>query len=231
MLIAMYRLHADDRFAFPATDQASPEGLLAIGGDLSPARLLAAYAHGIFPWYNPGQPILWWSPDPRMVLFPAELRISRSLDKRLRNAGFEVSLDRAFADVVAGCAAPRGAESGTWITDDMYRAYCALHTLGYAHSTECWLDGQLVGGLYGVALGRAFFGESMFSRAPDASKVALVHLVRHLTAHDYRFVDCQVRSAHLASLGARDIPRAEFSRRLDEALTQPTERGPWRLGE
>lgn len=227
----MYRLHADERFVFPAIEQASPEGLLAIGGDLNPARLLAAYAHGIFPWYNPGQPILWWSPDPRMVLFPAELRVSRSLDKRVRNGGFEVTLDRAFADVIAGCAAPRGADAGTWITDEMQRAYCALHALGYAHSTECWLDGQLVGGLYGIALGRAFFGESMFSRVPDASKVALVHLVRHLTTREYRFVDCQVRSAHLASLGARDIARSEFTRRLDEALTQATERGPWRLAE
>lgn len=226
----MYRLH-DDRLGFPAPEQAGPEGLLAIGGDLSPARLLAAYAHGIFPWYNRGQPILWWSPDPRMVLFPGELRVRRSLEKRVRNAGFEVTLDRAFADVVAGCAAPRGEEAGTWITTEMYEAYCALHALGYAHSTECWLRGELVGGLYGVALGRAFFGESMFSRAPDASKVALVRLVQHLGARDYRFVDCQVRSAHLASLGARDISRAEFLRRLEEALTQPTERGPWYLSE
>ena len=231
MLTAMYRVHADDRLGFPAPDQAGPEGLLAIGGDLSPARLLAAYARGIFPWYNAGQPILWWSPDPRMVLFPAELRVRRSLDKRIRNAGFEVTLDRAFAEVVIGCAAPRGGEAGTWITDEMYQAYCALHALGYAHSTECWLHGELVGGLYGVALGRAFFGESMFSHVPDASKVALVRLVWHLTARDYRFVDCQVRTTHLASLGARDVPRSEFLRRLEEALTQPTEQGPWRLSE
>ncbi|HET8551420.1 MAG TPA: leucyl/phenylalanyl-tRNA--protein transferase [Gammaproteobacteria bacterium] len=197
---------------FPPVERAlrNPNGLLAAGGDLSIARLLAAYRRGIFPWYEDGQPILWWSPDPRMVLFPNELHVSHTLRKTLRRNVFEVTVDRAFADVIHACAAPRG-DQGTWLTDDMKQAYLRLHRVGYAHSFEAWRGGRLAGGLYGIELGRVFFGESMFSRESDASKVALVHLCRR----DYDLIDCQVESRHLARLGARPIPRRQFLERLD----------------
>lgn len=264
---------------FPPVEAASPEGLLAIGGDLRPERLLEAYRHGIFPWYSDNQPILWWSPDPRTVLTPAKLKVSRSLRKTLRRGAFRVSLDQAFGAVMRACAgprhtgtyeyreghdctdpggtAPRMAEiescreqgpsatpgavaedagsgrgnqpSGTWITPEMRDAYARLHTLGYAHSVEVWHDEQLVGGLYGVALGAAFFGESMFSHATDASKVAFVHLVRQLEAWGYTLIDCQVASAHLLSLGAVEIPRADFLARLAAALQRPGRPVPWRF--
>jgi leucyl/phenylalanyl-tRNA--protein transferase len=217
--------------AFPPVEQAAaePNGLLAAGGDLSVGRLLEAYASGIFPWFNDGQPILWWSPDPRMVLFPAELKVSRSLAKTLRTSRFEVRADTAFRDVMQNCRMPRQGQSGTWITSPMVEAYCGLHREGIAHSVETWLDGELVGGLYGVALGRAFFGESMFMRATDASKVALVTLVRQLELWDFGLVDCQMNTAHLASFGAREIARSDFTRRLRELIHYPPVPGPWHL--
>lgn len=224
----MFLLRSDD-IRFPPVEFASPEGLLAIGGDLRAERLLEAYRHGIFPWYSAGQPILWWSPDPRMVLFPHRLKVSRSLRKRLRHGGYTVWCDTHFREVMHGCAAPRRDGQGTWITPEMIEAYVRLHELGYAHSIETWRGPELVGGLYGVALGGIFFGESMFHRAPDASKVALVYLVRQLARWGFHLIDCQVASAHLASLGAENIRRSEFLARLDEALRQPHRRGPWRL--
>lgn len=212
---------------------AEPNGLLAAGGDLSAPRLLAAYRRGIFPWFNPGEPILWWSPDPRMVLFPAEFKQSRSLRKRLAKPDYQVRADTAFAQVMAACAAPRAGASGTWISRPMIAAYSALHEAGHAHSIETWVQGEhgaeLVGGLYGVALGRAFFGESMFARQTDASKIALAHLVRFLASHDFGVIDCQMNTAHLASLGAREIPRADFSRLLDQLAEQPGLPGKWSL--
>jgi leucyl/phenylalanyl-tRNA---protein transferase len=205
---------------FPPPEQAleDPPGLLAAGGDLSVARLLAAYRRGIFPWYSPGQPVLWWSPDPRAVLFPEEFHRTRSLAKTLRNAGFSTSIDRDFAAVIDGCAAPRTSSPGTWITSEMRAAYLALHRSGHAHSVEAWRDGALAGGLYGVRLGGVFFGESMFSRVRDASKVALAHLVAVCPRNSVAVIDCQLYSRHLASLGARTIPRSQFQALLREQL-------------
>ena len=216
---------------FPEVERAlaEPNGLLAAGADLSLPRLLEAYRNGIFPWFGHDQPILWWSPDPRMVLFPAELKVSRSLARTLRNARFEVRADTAFDAVIEGCRQPRRGESGTWITEEMAEAYGTLHRAGFAHSVETWLDGKLVGGLYGVALGRAFFGESMFARVSDASKVALVALARQLQHWGFGVIDCQMNTAHLASLGAREIPRAEFTRRLRELVHYAPVPVPWRL--
>lgn len=216
---------------FPAANLASPEGLLAMGGDLRAERLLEAYRHGIFPWYNESQPILWWSPDPRAVLFPDKLNVSRSLGKTLRRGIFEVRFDTCFRDVIRACAAPREQypHGGTWITPEMLEAYVHLHHLGYAHSIETWQNGELVGGLYGVALGGIFFGESMFSRRTDASKVALVHLVRQLTQWNFELVDCQLPSQHLASLGAEEIRRGAFLDLLANALDHSDYPGPWRL--
>jgi leucyl/phenylalanyl-tRNA--protein transferase len=226
----------DDDTPFPPIETAlaepeGPNGLLAAGGDLSPMRILDAYRQGIFPWFSPGDPILWWSPDPRMVLFPEEFRLSRSLRKRLRRGEFEVRIDTAFRQVMTLCArTPRAGQSGTWITRDMITAYTRLHELGCAHSVEAWttgaLDGgrpepRLVGGLYGMAIGRMFYGESMFSLATDASKAAIAHLVRFLHQHGYGLIDCQMNTEHLASLGAREIPRAEFLHRLDALATRP----------
>ena len=218
---------------FPPVERALPEpnGLLAAGGDLSPARLLEAYRNGIFPWYSPGQPILWWSPDPRMVLFPAELRVSRSLAKTLRRGAYEVRADSAFEQVMRGCAAPRGGEAGTWITAEMIAAYTALHRLGHAHSVETWIEGELAGGLYGVAIGRAFFGESMFTRVPDASKIALVGLVRELQRRGFGLIDCQMNTAHLARFGARELPRSDFLQRVKDLVHYPEPRGPWILND
>lgn len=204
-----------------------PNGLLAAGGELSPERLLDAYGRGIFPWFSAGDPILWWSPDPRMVLFPGELKISRSLAKTLRNRRYETRFDHGFGAVVTGCAAPREGEPGTWISDEMLAAYGDLHRLGHAHSVETWIDGNLAGGLYGVALGGVFFGESMFSRVRDASKVALVALVAHLKSRGYGLIDCQVRTRHLESLGAREIPRRRFARLLEELIHYPRAPGSW----
>ncbi|WP_280547602.1 leucyl/phenylalanyl-tRNA--protein transferase [Halomonas sp. 11-S5] len=195
-----------------------PDGLLAAGGALTPEWLLAAYRRGIFPWFSDDQPVLWWSPDPRMVLFPNEIRVRRSLAKRLRNAGFHITADTAFEGVVAACMAPRDGQPGTWITAEMQTAYGRLHRLGAAHSVEVWHADELVGGLYGVAMGPVFFGESMFSRQADASKVALVHLARAMTAGGGRLIDCQMHTGHLASLGARDIAQSEFIGYLEQWL-------------
>lgn len=204
-----------------------PNGLLAVGGDLSPERLLDAYRRGIFPWYSDGDPILWWSPDPRMVLFPQEIRITRSLDKVLRNRHYEIRIDAAFSEVVNQCAAPRPDQTGTWITPEISAAYERLHSLGYAHSIETWMDGELAGGLYGVAVGRMFFGESMFARARDASKIALVHACRMLAARGFEMIDCQMHTDHLASLGARPLARAEFLVRLKSLIDYSMPARPW----
>jgi leucyl/phenylalanyl-tRNA--protein transferase len=215
---------------FPPVGSAltEPNGLLAAGGDLSPKRLLAAYRQGIFPWYSAGEPILWWSPDPRMVLFPAELKISRSLAKALRNKPYEVTLDTVFGKVMAACAGTvRDGQHGTWITAEMQAAYGRLHELGYAHSVEVWIEGKLVGGLYGMALGRAFYGESMFSWRTDASKFALAHLCVHLRRLGFGIIDCQMETAHLASLGARPIPRSEFIALLRRLATADSSPGCW----
>ncbi len=216
------------RIEFPPPNLAEPDGLLAIGGDLSVERLKLAYSLGIFPWFNLGDPILWWSPDPRLVLFPEEFRVSARLERTIRSRKFRVTFDTAFDRVIAACKrAPRPGQDGTWITEDMQAAYIRLHKAGFAHSVEAWRGEQLVGGLYGVSLGAAFFGESMFARTPDASKVALAALVERLRAWEFHFIDCQVHTRHLASLGARDIPRAEFLQRLDHALERPTRSGNW----
>lgn len=216
---------------FPPLEQAldEPNGLLAAGGGLSTARLLEAYRQGIFPWYGEGEPILWWSPDPRMVLVPGELKVPRSVGKMLRKSHFEVRADTAFRDVMVACAAPRRGQRGTWITGEMVEAYTRLHQLGHAHSVETWIGGDLAGGLYGVALGRAFFGESMFSRATDASKIALVHLVRQLQRWEFGIIDCQMATPLLASFGAREIPRREFSNRLKELVNYARPVGLWRF--
>lgn len=198
---------------FPPIDAAldDPNGLLAAGGDLSPERLIDAYRHGIFPWYNGGQPILWWSPDPRMVLFVDEFRLPRSLRKVVRQGRFEIRVDTAFRRVMLGCAEPRAGQSGTWITPQVIEAYTALHKLGYAHSIEAWRDGKLAGGLYGVAIGRMFYGESMFARESDASKVALVKLVELLKRLRMPLIDCQQETEHLARFGGRPITRRAFA--------------------
>lgn len=224
-------LRSDEPFPPVSAALAEPNGLLAAGGDLSAQRLLAAYSHGIFPWFDRGQPILWWSPDPRLVLFPAELKVSRSLAKRIRNRGYEVRADTAFEAVLRACALPRPRQRGTWITDEMVGAYRALHECGHAHSIETWVDGKLAGGLYGVALGRMFFGESMFARAADASKIALFYLIRQLERWRFEVVDCQVYTGHLASLGAREISRADFMRRLLELVNYPRPIGAWTLDD
>jgi leucyl/phenylalanyl-tRNA--protein transferase len=207
---------------FPPVERAlrEPSGLLAAGGDLSCERLLAAYRRGIFPWYSPGQPVLWWSPDPREVLFPEEFHRSHSLARALRNRGFEYHVDRDFEAVLSACAAPRALSPGTWITPEMHAAYLRLHERGVAHSAEIWRAGRLVGGVYGLRLGRVYFGESMFSRERDASKAALDGLVREGLAQGLQMIDCQLPSAHLRSLGSRAIARSEFLRRLAQALDE-----------
>ena len=222
-------LEGDDEF--PPTDHAlaDPNGLLAVGGDLTPQRLLSAYRLGIFPWYEAPQPVLWWTPDPRSVLFPESLHVSRSLRRTLRSGRYAITMDRAFTRVMHQCAGPRPGSHGTWIDGDMIRAYGRLHDLGHAHSVEVWQDGTLVGGLYGVALGGAFFGESMFSRASDASKVALVALVAHPQALDFTLIDCQVESEHMNSLGARNIDRLDFERRLAQTVNDEIDAGIWRF--
>ena len=208
---------------------AEPNGLLAIGGDLAPGRLLAAYRAGIFPWFSEGQPILWWSPDPRMVLHVDEFRVSRSLGKRVRAGTFETRVDTAFRSVVDACAeTPRAGQGGTWITPVMIDAYCELHRLGYAHSVESWREGRLVGGLYGLALGRVFFGESMFAHETDASKVALVQLVALLQRQAVPLIDCQQETKHLAAFGARPIPRARFAAHLAELIHSVDPPTGWR---
>lgn len=214
---------------FPPVSRAleSPNGLLCAGGDLTPRRLLQAYSHGIFPWFSEGDPILWWSPDPRMVLFPDELKVSRSLRKVRSRGIYEMRIDTKFRTVMRECAAPRDGQVGTWIMPQMIEAYTQLHQLGFAHSVESWKNGELAGGLYGIALGKVFFGESMFSRAPDASKIALVHLVERLRAADFRVIDCQQATAHLATLGAREIPRAAFAQLIRDSIQYPPSGERW----
>ncbi len=200
-----------------------PNGLLCAGLELTPERVLEAYRCGIFPWFNEGQPVLWWSPDPRMVLFPDEFRLHRSLRKTLRRGGYVVTCDRAFDRVIEGCAEPRPDQDGTWITDEMRAVYGELYRRGIAHSVETWVEGELVGGLYGLALGRVFFGESMFARATDASKIAFAHLVLQLTRWGFGLIDCQQETAHLASFGARPIARAVFLAHLERLLHSTAE--------
>jgi len=221
-----------DALNFPPPRLADPNGILAVGGDLRPERVLLAYRMGIFPWYDDELPILWHSPDPRMVLLAPELRIGRSLAKTLRRTPFRLTLDTAFREVITRCRrADRPDQDGTWITDEMVEAYVALHDLGYAHSVEAWKDEILVGGLYGISLGAAFFGESMFATAADASKVAFVTLVQQLLAWDIALVDCQVHTEHLARFGATEWPRRHYLDALEAALEVPTRRGPWRFDE
>jgi leucyl/phenylalanyl-tRNA--protein transferase len=228
----MVRLSRNPRdLSFPSVEHATPEGLLAIGGDLRTERLLEAYRHGIFPWYNEGQPILWWSPDPRTVLFPERLHISRSLKRSLRPGRFTVTFDASFETVVRNCAGPRPQypEGGTWITPAMIEAYTSLFVEGYAHSVEAWQGGRLVGGVYGVAIGSAFFAESMFTKVDDASKVALVCLVRQLRAWHFRIIDCQQSSPHVLRLGAEDIPRRLYIEHLRTAVMQRGRPGRWQF--
>ena len=227
-MTAPYWLNLDD-MDFPSVDLAlqEPDGLLAVGGDLSVDRLVNAYRHGIFPWYSDDQPILWWSPDPRLVLYPSQVKINRSLAKSLRKELFTVRFDTAFKDVIQACAAPRSDEEGTWITDDMQQAYLRLHEAGYAHSIECWQDDKLVGGLYGIALGNVFFGESMFSRVTDASKIALVYLCAHLVKWQFSMIDCQVETEHLINMGAVSIPRQKFIQALEQSAIVPEKPKKW----
>jgi leucyl/phenylalanyl-tRNA--protein transferase len=213
---------------FPSPKLAAQEGLLAVGGDLSQERLLLAYRMGIFPWYSENEPIMWWSPDPRLILYPDHLNISKSLKKVINKGDFELSMDQDFEAVITACAESRTeTNEGTWIVDEMIAAYCKLHESGLAHSVETWMDGQLAGGLYGVSIGRCFFGESMFTRISNASKVALVGLVQYLQNLHFDLIDCQVTTPHLVSLGAHEIPRARFLDELATALKAPTLKGRW----
>ncbi len=227
--MTVYRLNED--VVFPAPSEAEPSGLLAVGGDLSPERLLLAYRYGIFPWYDE-PPILWFSPDPRMVLQPGSLHVARRLARTLRQGGFEQTLDRDFPAVIRACAeADRGDGLGTWINPEMIDAYCALHELGFAHSCETWHEGRLVGGIYGVSLGGGFFAESMFHLRRDASKTALVTLVRQLERWGFELFDCQLHTDHLGRFGAKEIPRRSFQDMLEISGRAPTRRGRWRLDE
>ena len=224
----VFKLHR--QIWFPPPEMAEPDGLLAVGGDLSPERILAAYRQGIFPWYGEGNPILWWSPAPRLVLFPEAFHLSRRLARIIRQNIFTVRADTAFKDIIANCAAIRRKnEEGTWITNEMIAAYCRLHELGFAHSIECWRGDTLAGGLYGLALGRVFFGESMFSKYSNASKVALHALVQYAVAGGIRMIDCQMRTRHLIGLGAEEIPRAQFQELLRSYLFPLAPQKKWRL--
>lgn len=215
---------------FPPPELARSDGLLAIGGDLSEARLLLAYEQGIFPWYSKGDPILWWAPSPRLVLEPKKIRISKRLAREIRKNTFKITMDQAFSEVITECADIRvEQDEGTWITNEMKSAYVRLHELGYAHSVECWQDGKLAGGLYGVSLGTVFFGESMFSRVSNSSKTALATLARILTEWKFDMIDCQITTNHLLSLGAQQINGREFYTRLQKHVRLPTRRGKWRL--
>lgn len=208
---------------------AEPNGLLCAGLDLSPERVLDAYRQGIFPWFNPGEPVLWWSPDPRMVLAPAELKVSHSLRRRMKRGDYEIRVDTCFGQVMQACAEPRQGQPGTWIGLAMLDTYLRLHDMGYAHSVETWMDGELAGGLYGIAIGRMFYGESMFSRQTDASKLALAHLCRQLDAWGFGLIDCQMETAHLASMGARPIPRKRFIQELQGLVKLQPVPLPWRF--
>lgn len=226
LVMPIYALN--DEPIFPDPNDAEPDGLLAVGGDLAPRRVLTAYAHGIFPWPIGDMPLAWFSPPERMILDFADLRISRSLRKSLRSGGFSVTMDQAFSEVMAACSStPRSHETGTWITEDMQDSYAQIHEIGFAHSVEVWLEGELVGGLYGISIGAMFCGESMFHRATDASKVAFVALASQLKAWDFHFLDCQLHTPHLESLGAAEVPRSDFSERLQAAIWKETRRGQW----
>lgn len=217
--------------AFPDVELAleEPDGLLAVGGELGVNRLIEAYSRGIFPWYNEDQPILWWSPNPRAVLYPIQLKISRSMRKRLRKQEYRITLDQDFTAVIRHCAAPRSTQDGTWIIPEMQQAYIKLHERGYAHSVEAWYGDELVGGLYGIAIGRMFFGESMFSLRTDASKVAFVHLVRQLQVWGYPLIDCQVSSEHLSTLGATEISRRDFCQQVEHLTMLHGQANPWQM--
>ncbi len=221
----------DDEYSFPDSALASPEGLLAVGGDLAPERLLEAYKQGVFPWYNEDDPILWWSPDPRFVLFPAELRVSKSMRPYFNQPKFQISFDQSFEQVMRACRQTKRAnQMGTWINEDMIRAYTDLYAMGHAHSVEVWQEGQLVGGLYGISLGKFFFGESMFSRVSNASKFGFISLVQWLQARDFQLIDCQQETTHLTSLGARAISRSDFIASLQDNLANhPLQPGRWSL--
>jgi leucyl/phenylalanyl-tRNA--protein transferase len=222
----VYLLSSD--IAFPSANLTSEDGLLAVGGDLDQKRLLLAYSMGIFPWYAEAEPILWWSPDPRLVLYPEELRISKSLEKAIKKDLFRITMDQAFEQVITACAKTRREKNeGTWIVHDMIKAYCKLHESGFAHSVEAWQNDTLAGGLYGVSLGKCFFGESMFTSITNASKVAFVALVNYLKALSFDLIDCQVKTEHLISFGAREIPRARFLKQLKKSLGSPTLKGRW----
>ena len=221
-----------DKIEFPPPQLASKHGLLAVGGDLSQKRLLLAYRMGIFPWYSDDEPVMWWSPDPRLVLYPREIKISKTLKKILRKNEFQVTLDLAFRDVIQHCADVRLEKNeGTWIVENMMDAYCRLHESGFAHSVEAWHQGELAGGIYGVSLGKCFFGESMFSRISNASSVALVNLVKYLEALSFDMLDCQIPTGHLIRFGARKVPRARFLAQLERSLETPTKKGKWQMPE
>ena len=225
----VYRL-PETGVEFPDPFDAEPDGLLAVGGSLDPGRLIAGYCAGVFPWYQENCPPLWWSPDPRCILLPEEFHLPRSLARTMKAGAFTFSFDQAFDQVIKGCSDPRRDQGGTWLVPEMIEAYTGLHALGFAHSVETWRDGELVGGLYGVALGRVFFGESMFFRYPDASKAAFAHLMEHLRAASFALIDCQQETANLLRFGARSVPRMEFMRRLGKALAAPDPLGSWENG-
>jgi len=225
----VYRL-PDSRIAFPDPGDAEPDGLLAVGGDLSVHRLLSAYCIGVFPWYQDDSPLLWWAPDPRCILLPEQFHLPRSLARTLKRGVFTFSFDRAFSDVISACAGPRGDSDGTWLLPEMIEAYTNLHKLGLAHSVETWQDGEMVGGLYGVSLGSAFFGESMFFHRPDASKAAFAHLVIALRREGFTLIDCQQVTHNLLRFGAKPVSRDEFMDLLDRALMAPLRRGSWEHG-
>jgi leucyl/phenylalanyl-tRNA--protein transferase len=217
----------DDSLIFPPAEYSDENGIVAIGGDLSPERLLNAYSKGIFPWYTEEEPILWWSPDPRFVLFPEEIKISKSMRQVINREIFTISYDRAFSDVITGCRKPRNSQPGTWITDEMVDGYTRLHEMGYAHSVEAWQDGKLAGGLYGISLGLCFFGESMYADVSNASKAAFITLVKKLSGLGFRIIDCQIYTEHLKNLGAKSIPRKRFLSIIGEDLKYKTLRGNW----
>lgn len=220
-----------EKLEFPSPEYAEEDGLLAVGGDLSEKRLLLAYSKGIFPWYAEDSPILWWSPDPRLVLVPKELKVSRSLRQTIKKGAYSITMDTAFEKVIIDCAeVHREKDGSTWITDDMIRAYVRLHESGFAHSVESWLEKELIGGIYGVSLGGVFFGESMFAKKRDASKAAFVSLITQLADWNFELIDCQVKTQHLINLGAREIPRAQFLIALSHALKKPDRRGRWNGG-
>lgn len=218
---------AMENFSFPPVESSLWNGIVAVGGDLSPGRIVEAYRRGIFPWYSENEPIIWWSPNPRFVLFPGEIRIAKTMKPVLKKQIFHITYDSSFAEVIHRCSLPRRGQPETWITRDMAEAYCKLHEMGYAHSVEAWHDGMLAGGLYGLSLGGCFFGESMFSLMSNSSKAALITLVRSLAKLNFTMIDCQVYTEHLKSLGARHIPREEFIRLLGESLCAETIQGSW----